>query len=1339
MKSDNPHSSLGDHDDSAHGASAQSPTSVAVRSDAPDVVPVSPRYRVLETIGYGGLGTVYRARDERTGAVVALKVLHVSTKLLEQARPSFEREYHTLRQLAHPSIIEVYDYGLDDEQRPYYTMELLSGQDLRELAPLPWREVCELAMPVASSLAVLHSRGLVHGDVSARNVRCTADGCAKLFDFGAMGPMGVALDRTGTPPYLAPEAAQGQPRDARSDLYSFGALLYVMLTGSHAYPARTVANLSECWLEVPETPHQLDTDVPEALSNMVMALLSLDPGGRPNTAAEVMARLSGIAGLPLQEDPAVLRAYLATPKLVAREEALSHVRELLARARHGRGGGLCIEAPSGMGRTRLLDACVIEAQLADTIALRARMNDGGGGEFACARTLVGQLREALPEEQFRSGEWIDLAALPRPELQAKLRSVFVAASAEQPLMLLVDDYHAIDEASAALLATLADDAQQQRLVVAVTAPSDAAHAAPMAWEVLSRGATRVVLEPLTHAQSEQLLTSIFGDVPHARLLSARLHDASEGNPRALMELAEQLVRTGVVHYEAGHWQLPDTLEELTPASVLDHGRTRIGALSPAARTLARVLALAPDLTFDYAECAALSGAKGDFLFAALNELADARIVTRMESSLRLTHDGYGNLLRRGVTDERAAHARLARVLDGRGALSRAAVHWMAADEPVRAIAHLIAVAQQSLRSGGAEVEASLLLRASEGYRETLVEAIEATGDPDQRMLLRLLVVEMGVHAGPELLKRHLPPLLERLSRDCGLADYHVLEGDDRLQRAFAAAQLRYDESPARNALASPAQALGLLARVCLSAAQSAVRWFDYEVMELLPCLEPLTGIAPGLWVTQQLVSAYGHIIAGRAEQCRSCYARVLERLARPDGAGLDAAARARAEIGARAGLALVISTYGLKEVPALADQLDAVPAGQILASQVRSMYHLGRGAAGLAEHWQRRAELLEIRHAPTELSARRHLFPRLAVSVYAEDLLGIKQALGSIEELSERAPSWRAIRRFAEAAYDHVRGDRDAALRRYDAALMLAAPGRHLAWPLIVELRLELLLELGRFSEVIEEGQLALEQSEREEIPDYVVKPLAVAYANLGDHEEAAELADRDVVRWEAIGGTGLYIGRGYETRARVALLAGEREVFEHYASMCAEHFLTGNHPGLRAKYERLLDEARKRGLRDSTRPTDPSGFGADGRMLEQMLAACATARERNAKILELLLARAGVSEGAVYRIQPEGLELLASRGDMPSGMEHFLEAFLESDQELSRTLTRSLIAPEASGVLASDRGGYFPVILYNVARGTETPVGALMLPCNIGASSELTPRLLRAVAAELVAASGNQ
>ena len=192
------------------------------------------RYVVEAPLASGGMGSVYRVRDESSGRVVALKRLLPGSS--SAAALLFRREYHTLARLRHPRIIEVYDYGVDAEG-PFYTMELLDGQDLRALAPLAPREVCRCLRDVASSLSLLHAHRLLHRDLTPANVRSTGDGRCKLMDFGALSPFGVPEAVVGTPPFVPPEAVRGLSLDQRADLFSLGALAYYLLTKKNAYPA----------------------------------------------------------------------------------------------------------------------------------------------------------------------------------------------------------------------------------------------------------------------------------------------------------------------------------------------------------------------------------------------------------------------------------------------------------------------------------------------------------------------------------------------------------------------------------------------------------------------------------------------------------------------------------------------------------------------------------------------------------------------------------------------------------------------------------------------------------------------------------------------------------------------------------------------------------------------------------------------------------------------------------------------------------------------------------------------------------------------------------------------
>src|SRR5436190_19471304 len=166
------------------------------------IAEVGGRYSIESNLGSGGVAAVFRAKDRVTGATVALKRLSFAgERHRERFLALFEREYHTLAQLAHPAVIRVFDYGVD-ETGPYYTMELLEGQDLRKRAPVAYSDACAFGYDVASALSLLHSRRLVHRDVTSRNIIVT-DGRAKLIDFGALMPMGLSEEIVGTPLFMA--------------------------------------------------------------------------------------------------------------------------------------------------------------------------------------------------------------------------------------------------------------------------------------------------------------------------------------------------------------------------------------------------------------------------------------------------------------------------------------------------------------------------------------------------------------------------------------------------------------------------------------------------------------------------------------------------------------------------------------------------------------------------------------------------------------------------------------------------------------------------------------------------------------------------------------------------------------------------------------------------------------------------------------------------------------------------------------------------------------------------------------------------------------------------------
>src|SRR6267378_8214715 len=213
------------------------------------------QYSVISKIGEGGMGEVYRATDTKLGRDVAIKVLPAAFSADSERLRRFEQEAQAAGALNHPNILVIYHIGTH-EGAPYIVSELLEGETLRERmagAALPQRKAIDYALQIARGLAAAHDKGIVHRDIKPDNVFITDDGRVKILDFG-LAKLTSATDGTqsqsevptrkvntdpgtvmGTMGYMSPEQLKGQPADHRSDIFSFGAILYEMLSGKRAF------------------------------------------------------------------------------------------------------------------------------------------------------------------------------------------------------------------------------------------------------------------------------------------------------------------------------------------------------------------------------------------------------------------------------------------------------------------------------------------------------------------------------------------------------------------------------------------------------------------------------------------------------------------------------------------------------------------------------------------------------------------------------------------------------------------------------------------------------------------------------------------------------------------------------------------------------------------------------------------------------------------------------------------------------------------------------------------------------------------------------------------------
>ena len=269
---------------------------------------IAGRYAVHEALGSGGMATVYRATDDVLGRDVAVKVLRPGAADDEALVARFRREARAAAGLGHPGIVAIFDTGSDGDLH-YIVMELVPGRTLGEVlraeGPLEPERAAEIGGAVAGALAFAHGKGIVHRDVKPANVMLTPHDDVKVMDFGiarAMA-MGDTLTRAsnvlGTAAYLSPEQAEGERVDARTDVYSLGAVLYEMLAGRPPFTGDSpIVVATKHVRETPVQPGEVNPGVPPKLQAVTMRALEKRPEDRFQTAAEMGAALSASGGHP---------------------------------------------------------------------------------------------------------------------------------------------------------------------------------------------------------------------------------------------------------------------------------------------------------------------------------------------------------------------------------------------------------------------------------------------------------------------------------------------------------------------------------------------------------------------------------------------------------------------------------------------------------------------------------------------------------------------------------------------------------------------------------------------------------------------------------------------------------------------------------------------------------------------------------------------------------------------------------------------------------------------------------------------------------------------------------
>jgi len=732
------------------------------------------RYVITGFLGEGARKRVYLAHDERLDRDVAVALIP-SVGSDPAARERIAAEARAMARLgSHPNIVTVHDFG-EEGDAAYIVSEYMAQGSVAEVLAaaggkgLEIERAARLARQVAAALAHAHRAGIVHRDVKPHNVFLNADGHARLGDFG----VALALDRprlsgegmVGTVDYMPPEQALNRPVDARSDLYSLGAMLYELVCGRPPFRGEdVVAVVSQHINSPPVAPSWHRPEVPALLEELILALLEKAPDDRPDSAEQVGTVLESIELAPARAAEEELNPIgrLSQGEFVGRGDELERLRELMDAALDGRGALALVSGEPGIGKTRLLEELGAYAALRGARVGWGRCYEGDGAPaywpwaqlvrtYLNARPVEASLAamgagardiaRVVPEVAEATGTPAPTNGMDSPEqtrfrfFEAMGRFLTNAATGDKPLLLILDDLHWADTASLLLLGFLAREARSAPVLIVGTYRD--AEVDQRAIGELDAEA-RLALTGLREDDVARFIEVRSGAAADPRLVEAA-YARTDGNPFFLGEVMRLLVSEGALDPERALG---------VPQGVRDVIGRRLDRLSEATRaSLAVAAVIGRDFGLDVLQRA--SGQSADDVLDALDEAVDAQVVlTGTAARFRFAHA----LVRETIYDDIGSVKRLRLHLKVGEALeeihaahvAELAHHWFEA-LPVagadKAVDYSIAAARRS--------HAQLAFEESALHYDRACRALALAGREDEPQRIELLLArgDAQTHAG----------------------------------------------------------------------------------------------------------------------------------------------------------------------------------------------------------------------------------------------------------------------------------------------------------------------------------------------------------------------------------------------------------------------------------------------------------------------------------------------------------------------------------------------------------------------------------------------------------------
>ncbi|NDJ53217.1 MAG: tetratricopeptide repeat protein, partial [Chloroflexi bacterium] len=705
-------------------------------------ISINNRYRLLEQIGEGGMGAVFKAHDRLEKQDVALKQVQLSPYELAFAskpgtddtgklRSALAREFRILAGLRHPYIVSVLDYGFDEKQVPYYTMDFIEqAQTITDYAAgRSDEEKVRLLIHSLEALTYLHRRRIIHRDLKPSNILVKPDGSVQVMDFGISRSEQSDSDSTdegtlvGTFAYMAPELYVQEKASVASDLYALGVIAYQVFVGQMPYPSKNIgATIASILNQKPDT-NMLEN---EAQAAWLQRLLNKNPQARYPDAHSALIGLCQAMDVPLPpESQQVRESFLQASTFVGREAELGQLTDAL-KTLDTKNAFFLIGGESGVGKSRLLDEVRIQALVKGVTVLRGQAVEGGGLPFQLWRDIVRRLLLLVNVNNLQAGILKDLVpdvsdllgrGIPdAPELTGSaqqqrivLAIVDLLRGLQQPILLLLEDVQWAVQSLAPLKQILLVREQLPKLMIIASYRADEA---PNLAETLA-DMTTIALERLNERLVGELSAAMLGDAGADEEIIRLLHRESEGNTFFIVETVRAMAEESGGLQKVSRTTLTDGVLTGGMQAITRRRLNKVDAQYAEIQRLAAVIGREIDAQL-------LARAHNEATVKAwLNNAAEYGVVSIRDNVWRFAHDKLRETL---IADLPAAalpniHRSAAESIeavypDDDGYNESLLMHWRAAGDLDKELQYLEPVARHMITIQGAYDKAGELLNAA---------------------------------------------------------------------------------------------------------------------------------------------------------------------------------------------------------------------------------------------------------------------------------------------------------------------------------------------------------------------------------------------------------------------------------------------------------------------------------------------------------------------------------------------------------------------------------------------------------------------------------------------------